>query len=418
MKAMVLSAATLCLMVTAQADFVSQTWQSKLLYANVPFGSPSGSGVEGVGWQVDIALYGSSGLRLSLIEHAGTSEMLGWYDGAGYYVGGFQFDAYEGQTVVMRIFNAASRVMATHWLDSQPLTLPDLPSGSSPGATDGTFDFTGSFWAPDPFPAWPLHVHTEYGTPDNYEIEFNEWVCVIDSPVVEGGAKFMCAGWVGTGDAPAAGTTTNTGPFTISQESSITWLWEAFEYWLDVSVVGRGSLSMPNGWYSRGTNLTISAMPADGWFFTGWGDQISNDGPTAVTNLLMDTAQSLIARFGREGDLDGDEIEDAWELEHFSTIEACGATDDPDGDLYVNIEEFRNGTNPNVWDIHLERKPAIELIWRLVPGVNYQTQFKNDLTTNVWNNLGDVIVGDGSTNSVLDSTQGSETKYYRVITVP
>ncbi len=35
----------------------------------------------------------------------------------------------------------------------------------------------------------------------------------------------VCTGWTGTGSAPAAGSGTNTGPFTLATDSSLTWLW-------------------------------------------------------------------------------------------------------------------------------------------------------------------------------------------------
>jgi hypothetical protein len=48
---------------------------------------------------------------------------------------------------------------------------------------------------------------------------------VTNSPVVNGTTQYVCTGWTGTGNVPASGATTNTGPFTLSTNSTITWLW-------------------------------------------------------------------------------------------------------------------------------------------------------------------------------------------------
>jgi len=47
----------------------------------------------------------------------------------------------------------------------------------------------------------------------------------------------VCTGWVGTGSAPATGVTTNTGAFTITEDSSVTWLWAVSNLWLSNQVV-------------------------------------------------------------------------------------------------------------------------------------------------------------------------------------
>ena len=47
----------------------------------------------------------------------------------------------------------------------------------------------------------------------------------IGSPVANGTSQYVCVGWTGTGSVPAAGTTTNTGPFTLTSDSVLTWRW-------------------------------------------------------------------------------------------------------------------------------------------------------------------------------------------------
>ena len=61
MKRMLWSAVVVFLAVSTLADMV--TWDSQYLYANVPLGTPADT--DGAGWQVDIAVAGSSALSPS-----------------------------------------------------------------------------------------------------------------------------------------------------------------------------------------------------------------------------------------------------------------------------------------------------------------------------------------------------------------
>ena len=93
-------------------------------------------------------------------------------------------------------------------------------------------------------------------------------------------------------------------------------------------------------------------------------------------------------------------------------------SEDPDGDLYLNLEECRNGTDPTTPDLHLEYHTAMELVWRMMPGTNYQIQCAATLASNTWQSVGAPIAGDGTTNAVFESTRGADQKFYRVIMVP
>lgn len=51
------------------------------------------------------------------------------------------------------------------------------------------------------------------------------------------------------------------------------------------------------------------------------------------------------AGFASAADIDGDGLDDDWEMAYFGHLN-YGADDDPDGDLATNLEEFIAGTDP------------------------------------------------------------------------
>jgi hypothetical protein len=63
---------------------------------------------------------------------------------------------------------------------------------------------------------------------------------MLTSPVVTDDGSTMltavCTGWVGTGSVPVSGTGTNTGAFTLSADSSLTWLWDITDLYLSNTV--------------------------------------------------------------------------------------------------------------------------------------------------------------------------------------
>ena len=120
---------------------------------------------------------------------------------------------------------------------------------------------------------------------------------VTNSPLVDGYAQYVCRGWSGSGNAPASGTTTNVGSFTIKTNSTITWLWRT-NFWLDVESIGKGSLNSSDRWLAKGTNLLVTATPSNHWHFTQWDGQ--TNGCTIASNKItvaMDAPRAISASF-------------------------------------------------------------------------------------------------------------------------
>jgi len=59
----------------------------------------------------------------------------------------------------------------------------------------------------------------------------------------------------------------------------------------------------------------------------------------------------------------------------------------------------------------------VRLCWPSLTNVLYQFQYRSDLTTNLWVNLGDPITGNGATNCITDEVS-SPRRYYRVVALP
>lgn len=49
---------------------------------------------------------------------------------------------------------------------------------------------------------------------------------ITNSPLIAGSNRYVCTGWTGSGSVPPAGFGTNTGPFALTENSTIVWHWE------------------------------------------------------------------------------------------------------------------------------------------------------------------------------------------------
>jgi len=148
-----------------------------------------------------------------------------------------------------------------------------------------------------------LTVFSEYGGADpavgahSYTSGTVVTCLVTNSPVHEGApaTQYVCIGWTGSGSVPPDNGTTNTGPFNITGNSTIAWTWQT-NYWLDVTDGGvSGGVSVADGWFLAGTNLSILGTPSNGYHFVNWtGDIATNANPLS---LVMDQRYTLTANF-------------------------------------------------------------------------------------------------------------------------
>ena len=82
--------------------------------------------------------------------------------------------------------------------------------------------------------------------------------------------------------------------------------------------------------------------------------------------------------------------------------------------LFIELE-LAGTIATNATAVTSEIFTAVEIAWDTLLGVTYQVQWTSDAVSGVWVPLEPAVVGDGSTFSALDSTQGVAERLYRVM---
>jgi uncharacterized delta-60 repeat protein len=148
-----------------------------------------------------------------------------------------------------------------------------------------------------------LTVQSDYGSPtppvgSNYLNYGMTITASVDLLIPAGeGTRYVCSGWTGTGSVPAAGDTSFC-QFTITQNSTITWLWQTqYELTTNVSPLASGAITcLPEGaWYDADTSVQLTAVANAGYEFAEWSADLT--GTANPQNLTMDGPKSVTANF-------------------------------------------------------------------------------------------------------------------------
>ncbi len=171
--------------------------------------------------------------------------------------------------------------------------------------------------------------------------------------------------WSGTGDIPASGSA-NPLMHSIMQKSTLTWNWKT-QYLLTRKMYFKNlgvTIDDSIDWHWKDMTVPDQATPdllnviTDddeflyafyGWSINGarWPDATSPS-INPLSGLVMTFANTLQANYMEFGtDDDGDDLYDWWEMTYFGDITTTDSTsDDSDGDLWTNLAESLDNTNP------------------------------------------------------------------------
>ena len=208
-------------------------------------------------------------------------------------------------------------------------------------------------------------VSPDYGT--NTLLEGVEYTASASTERVSSTEQLAMYDWNGSGDIPASG---NENPFTImiSQESSLTWNWQTqylltrkryFKnlnattsngsewYWKDMIVPDQEEANLLNVTYGYFYQELYAFY---GWSLDGsrWPDETSPS-INPLAGLVMTNAFSLQANYMEfNTDEDGDLLYDWWEMSHYGGTNGTDSlSDDTDDDLWTNLGESLDNTNPH-----------------------------------------------------------------------
>jgi hypothetical protein len=121
-------------------------------------------------------------------------------------------------------------------------------------------------------------------------------------------------------------------------------------------------------------------------------------------------------------DLDGDGMDDAWEIQYFGTLARDGSGDF-DGDGASDLNEFLTGTDPtdaaSYFHIELVSSATSEhgpiLSWPALFNKSYHVQFKNSLSDSAWVDLDAPFVLMGDKGYVSDPNTSASQRFYRIL---
>ncbi len=123
-------------------------------------------------------------------------------------------------------------------------------------------------------------------------------------------------------------------------------------------------------------------------------------------------------------DADQDGMPDGWESRYgLASNDPSDATADLDGDGLTNLDEFRAGTNPadaasTLRILRAERMAnGVNVSFSAPAGLKFRLEKSSDLNQTAWEQVGNVLPGQGGAASILDSGAGEGQSFYRVTVV-
>ena len=234
-----------------------------------------------------------------------------------------------------------------------------------------------------------------------------------------GSTQYQSAGWAGSGSAPVSGTTTSTGPFTITEDSSVTWLWVT-NYWLDTGAGSHGSVDVTDFWAAFGSNVLINATPDAYYDFDTWtGDAPAGEETNAAITVVMDGPRQVTASFAER--LAAHDVPEWWLASYGWTNNFDDAAlGDPDEDTMPTWQEYIAGTHPTNGESVLRAGTQPEtgdgplVTWSSVAGRSYDVEVRTNAALGDWAPCETNVAADPPLNVYTGSLDEAEQLLYRV----
>lgn len=168
---------------------------------------------------------------------------------------------------------------------------------------------------------------------------------------------------------------------------------------------GQGNASA--GFLASSSSQVIGTFTADA---TGYQDFYARN-TTGGANFPVGITAYVLRKTGLS-DVDGDGMEDTWEIAHFGSLSQT-AEADFDGDGSSNLTEFRLGLDPanGSKSFSVTRNASGLLEWPSARGVIFTVQRSDAL--NVWTNIA-TVPGTNGTASFTDPSPPADRAFYRI----
>ncbi len=172
--------------------------------------------------------------------------------------------------------------------------------------------------------------------------------------------RFLCNGWTGTGLSPTSSNSANA-DVTLNGNATLTWQWNE-EVLLTQNSSPAGAVDQTSWHVTNSLAATVEAWafawdtsvtPEVPYGLAGW---IVDDvlwtnslgqAPNPATGIFMNRPRTATAWYLPYWlDSDANELLDWWEYRNFGSLGIAAATDDPDGDGWMNYYENLDNTDP------------------------------------------------------------------------
>ncbi|MEO0795100.1 MAG: hypothetical protein AAFX93_08060 [Verrucomicrobiota bacterium] len=163
--------------------------------------------------------------------------------------------------------------------------------------------------------------------------------------------------------------------------------------------------------YQTKTDYCMPMIPAQ--TFDSDMDELTDNFEATIINHLSDDAITNFDHVSPTDDFDNDGLSEIEE----QRLGTSPVSSDTDGDLFDDEVEVIFGSDPldaGSLPVDVDVMTAVEFRFSTMVGFRYQVQYSEDLQ--VWEDLGDPILGDGNTQSILISFEGrsKDRELYRV----